>query len=58
MLPSFIGRSGIGRKPRFNKPMDLEALAYIHACLSATLKMTRRSCGDLKKMINLIDYFI
>lgn len=37
-------------KRRFNKPMDLEALAYIHACLSATFKkMTRRSCGDLKK---------
>lgn len=46
-------------KGRFNKPMDLEALAYIHACLPATLKMTRRSCGDLKKkMINFIDYLI
>lgn len=49
----------LDRKRRFNKPMDLEALAYIHACLQATLKMTRRSCGDFKKkMINLIDYLI
>lgn len=40
----------LDRKRRFNKPMDLEALAYIHACLSATLKkMTRRSCGDFFK---------
>lgn len=28
----------LDRKRRFNKPMDLEALAYIHACWSATLK--------------------
>lgn len=28
----------LDRKRRFIKPMDLEALAYIHACLSATLK--------------------
>lgn len=48
-FPLLLVAVELDRKRRFNKPMDLDALAFIHGCLSATLKNDPKILWRFKK---------